>query len=115
MTVTVFGWGMFKRQPGIDRGVGHARMYVRGNSGAIYISFWPSHHSLRAGWHSQGVVHFINGDIAADGRPDWASKPIDGLDEGKIIAWWSKIQHNPLIDYSHKSALQKSGAGHALK
>jgi hypothetical protein len=113
MSVTVFEWDMFKKRPGADRGVGHASMHVHGDKGAVYISFWPTEHSLRAGLHSPGVVHFINGDKAADGMPDWASKPISNLDEAKIISWWGQIQHNPLLDYKHKTALQKSGAAHA--
>ena len=63
MSATVFEWDMFKKRAGVDRGVGHASTYVRGNSGTIYISFWPNQHSLRAGWHSPGVVHFVNGDF----------------------------------------------------
>jgi hypothetical protein len=59
------------------------------------------------------VVHFINGDIQADGQPNWASKPISTLDEGAIIAWWSKIQHNPLIDYKHRTPIQISGSARA--
>ena len=113
MAVTIFVWDMFKYRSGDGIGVGHASMFVHGNKGSIYISFWPSAHSLKAGWSSPGVVHFINGDKKADGQPSWASKPISTLDEGAIIAWWSKIQHNPLIDYKHKTPIQVSGAAHA--
>jgi hypothetical protein len=113
MAVTVFVWDMFKYRPGDGIGVGHASMFVHGAKGNIYISFWPAAHSLKAGWSSPGVVHFINGDKQADGQPSWASKPISTLDEGAIINWWSKIQHNPLIDYTHKKPFQVSGSGHA--
>lgn len=104
---------MFKYRLGDGIGVGHASMYVNGKHGCIYISFWPTAHSLQAGWSSPGVVHFINGDIKADGEPSWASKPLSTLDEAAIIAWWSKIQHNPLLDYKQKTPIQLSGAAHA--
>lgn len=112
MAVTVFVWDMFRKT---DEGfsVGHASMFVKGDKGTIYISFWPSQHSLSAGWHSAGVVHFINADVKANGRPTWASKPLDNLDEGAIIDWWSKVQSNPFIDYKHKTPIQISGAEHA--
>jgi hypothetical protein len=113
MAVTIFVWDMFKYQPGEGIGVGHASMFVHGEKGTIYISFWPSAHTLKAGWSSPGVVHFMNGDKKADGQPSWASKTISTLDEGAIIAWWSKIQSNPLIDYVNKKPIQVSGAAHA--
>jgi hypothetical protein len=113
MAVTVFVWDMFKYRSGDGIGVGHTSMYIHGGKGSIYISFWPSAHSLRAGWFSPGVVHFINGDIKADGKPSWASKPISTLNEPAIISWWSRVQHNPLLDYRHKTPTQVSGAAHA--
>jgi hypothetical protein len=115
MAVTVFVWDMFKYRPGDGLGVGHASMFVHGAAGTIYISFWPAAHNVKAGWSSPGVVHFINGDKEADGQPSWASKPISTLDEAAIIAWWSKIQANPLIDYQHKKPIQISGAAHAVQ
>jgi hypothetical protein len=113
VAVTIFVWDMFQYRSGDGLGVGHASMFVHGDKGNIYISFWPSAHTLKAGWSSSGVVHFINGDKKADGQPSWASKSIYTLDEGAIIAWWSKIQHNPLIDYAHKGPVQVSGSGPA--
>jgi hypothetical protein len=110
MAVTIFVWDMFKHRAGEGIGVGHASMFVHGDKGSIYISFWPAAHSIRAGLSSPGVVHFINGDKKADGQPSWASKPISTLDEGSIIRWWGQIQHNPLLDYKHKTAIQISGA-----
>jgi hypothetical protein len=114
MAVTVFVWDMFKYRPGDGIGVGHASMSVHGEKGSIYISFWPSAHTLKAGWSSPGVVHFINGDIKADGQATWASKPIITLDEDAIIRWWSKIERNPLLDYKHKTPIQVSGSADAL-
>ncbi len=113
MAVTVFVWEMFKYRAGDGVGVGHASMYVNGRAGSIYISFWPAAHNLKAGWSSPGKVHFMNGDIRADGRPSWASKPIVTLDEAAIIRWWSTIQHNPLLDYNNKTPFQLSGSAHA--
>ena len=115
MAVTVFVWDMFKYKAGDGFGVGHASMFVHGAKGTIYISFWPAAHSIRAGLSSPGVVHFINGDKKADGQPSWASKPISTLDEGAIIAWWSRVQANPFIDYQHKTPIQVSGAAHAAQ
>lgn len=114
MAVTIFVWDMFKYRVGEGIGVGHASMFVHGDRGSIYISFWPAAHSIRAGFSSPGVVHFINGDKMADGQPNWASKPISTLDEGSIIRWWSQIQRNPLLDYKHKTPIQVSGAAQAL-
>lgn len=114
MAVTVFTWDMFKFRPGDGIGVGHAALFIHGQQGNTYISFWPAQHTLKAGWSSSGVVHFINGDIKAEmGLPDWTSKPIEGLDEHAMIQWWSHVQHNPLIDYKHKTATQISGASSA--
>ncbi len=113
MAVTVFVWDMFKYRPGDGIGVGHASLHLHGDKGSIYVSFWPAAHSPKAGWSSPGVVHFINGDIKADGQPSWASKPITSLDEDAIIAWWSKIQSNPLLDYQHKTPIQNNGAARA--
>jgi len=113
MAVTIFVWDMFKYRAGDGVGVGHASMSIQGQRGSVYISFWPAAHTLRAGWSSPATLHFINGDIRADGKPSWASKPITSLDESAIIRWWSQIQRNPLIDYKHKTPFQISGAAHA--
>lgn len=115
MPVTLFVWDMFKYRAGDGLGVGHASMWIQGKNGSIYISFWPAAHTLRAGWSSPATLHFINGDITADGKPSWASKPITTLDEAAIINWWSQIQPNPLLDYKHKTPFQKSGAMHAVR
>ena len=108
MTVTVFVWPMFGRAPDGSRGVGHAALYVSGGCGNIYISFWPAEHSPSAGISSPGKVHFINADRLSDGVPQWASKPLVDLNERAIVEWWSHIQFDPLIDYSHKRPFQIS-------
>ena len=108
MTVTVFVWNMFGRGPDGKRGVGHASMHVSGASGSIYVSFWPYAHNPTAGWSSPGKIHFMNADRLADGRPQWASKPLGGLDEKAIIQWWGRIQRDPSIDYKHKKPFQLS-------
>ena len=108
MTVTVLVWNMGSRGPDGSRGVGHAAMHVSGRYGSIYVSFWPEEHSLKAGWSSPGKVHFVNADRLADGQPNFASKPLDGLDELAIIRWWSRIQRDPLIDYKNKKPFQTS-------
>lgn len=112
--ITIFEWDMFKYTLHEGFGVGHASMLVHGDKGNIYISFWPAAHTLKAGWRSAGLVHFINGDIRADGQPSWASKSIYSLDEAAIIGWWSRVQHNPFLDYAHKTAIQVSGVAHAI-
>jgi hypothetical protein len=104
MAVTIFVWDMFKYHAGDGFSVGHASMHVHGEEGSIYISFWPC-----------GVLHFINADIKAEkGLASWVSKPITTLNESAIIRWWSGIQHNPLLDYKHKTPIQVSGAALAL-
>jgi hypothetical protein len=109
MTVTVFTWDMLKRGPGdFLPGVGHAAMHVSGPQGSIYVSLWPKEHALIEAVSSPAKAHFMNGDKLWDGLPNWASKPLAGLDEGAIIRWWSKIQRNPLIDYNHKQKFQLS-------
>ncbi len=115
MPATVFVWNMFKYRKPDSVGVGHASMFLRSPKGAIYISFWPAEHSLRAGLSSPATVHFMKGDRAADGNPDWASKPISNLDEAAIIHWWSRIQHHPLLDYKHPTPFQRTGAEPAEK
>jgi hypothetical protein len=83
-------------------------MYVHGRYGSIYVSLWPSEHNPIQGWSSPGKVHFINGDRLWDGSPQWASKPLEGLDEAAIVKWWSKTQSDPLINYKHKRPFQLS-------
>ena len=110
--VTVFEWDMFRHTQG-GFSVGHASMLVNAHQGSIYISFWPAAHSLSAGWASAAKVHFINGDIKADGQPSWASKPISTLNENAIINWWSKVQSNPLLNYKNPTPIQKKGMDNA--
>jgi hypothetical protein len=87
-------------------------MYVNGAAGAIYVSYWPAAHNRKDAWNSQAKVHFINGDLVADGQADWTSKPLVNLDEAAIIRWWSRVQPDPLIDYKRKKAFQMpSGSG----
>jgi hypothetical protein len=114
MSVTIFVWDMFKYRVADGFGVGLS-MWIQNSSGSVYISLWPAAHTLRAGWSSPATLHFMNGDIRADGKPSWASKPITTLDEGAIINWWSKIQPNPMLDYKHKTPFQRSGAMHAAQ
>jgi hypothetical protein len=97
MTVTVFVWDMLKGGP--HNGVGHASMHVNGPSGNIYISFWPAKHALKDALYSEGKVHFMTGDKKEDGMPSWASKPIDDLDEGKIIKFWNEFDPSSALDY----------------
>jgi len=47
MAVTVFYWEMFK---GIS--VGHTSMFVNGNQGNIYVSYWPEKHNVASGFYS---------------------------------------------------------------
>jgi len=103
MAATVFVWDMFKG------GVGHASMHVAAPQGSIYIGFWPTKPGdARSGAYSAGKIHFMNGDRLTDGAPQWASKPITGLDEDAIVKWWGTIQENPVIDYANKKAFQRS-------
>ena len=108
MSVIVFVWEMFKFAPGeLLPGVGHASLYVNGPHGVIYVSYWPAAHNMKAGWSSQGKIHFMNGDKLHDGTPSWASKPLNGLDEAAIIRWWARTQPDPLIHYQKKESFQK--------
>jgi len=97
MTVTVFTWDMFKG--GEFNGVGHASMHVHGAAGNIYISFWPAKHALKDALSSVGKVQFMSGDKKADGMPSWASKPLENLDEEKIIRFWNEFDPNAALDY----------------
>lgn len=109
MSAIVFIWEMLRKAPG-DRmpGVGHASMSVRGPTGTFYISLWPSEHSLSAGLSSPAKIHFINADKKTDGIPQWASKPLQGLDEMAILQWWKGIQENPIVDFNNKKEFQRS-------
>lgn len=108
MPATVFVWDMFKRNAGREPGVGHAALFVESKRGNIYISFWPSMHRLDKAIYSPGRIHFVNADRLADGVPNWASKPIDNLNEERIIDWWMKIQTDPIINYANKKKFQTS-------
>jgi hypothetical protein len=92
--IDVFVWEMFK-----GLGVGHASMFVHGEHGKAYISWWPAAGSglSRAvnGIESHGLVHSIHADIEEDGTPDWCSKPLRDLDERAIIEWWKGIACSP--------------------
>lgn len=111
MTVTVFTWDMFK--PGKFTGVGHASMHVHGVHGKIYISFWPAAHRPDKALYSIGKVHFMRGDKEVDGHPDWASKPIENLNEKNIIEFWSNFDPNHNLDYqgSNSKDVTKDNAG----
>lgn len=61
--------------------------------------------------YSSAKLHFMNGDKKADGTPDWASKPIDDLDEASIIQWWSRTQPNGLLDFKKRTDFMKAGEG----
>ena len=65
-------------------------------------------HRLDKAIFSSAHIHFINADRMADGTPNWASKPIDNLNESAIITWWRKIQVDPFIDYKNKKSFQVS-------
>ncbi|MGV7031048.1 hypothetical protein [Methylobacterium symbioticum] len=115
MTVTVFAWKMFKYRPGEGVGVGHAALSISGNFGSIYVSFWPAAHNLKSGLYSEAKLHFMNGDKKADGTPDWASKPIEDLNEERIIQWWSRTQPNCLLDFKNRTDFMKTGEVSAAK
>ena len=104
MTITVFTWDMFRKDPKGERGVGHASMFVQNKAGNFYISFWPSAHNIFDAIYSTGKVHFMKGDIAHDGQPSWASKPIENLDETKILNFWKGFDSQPFIDYKNKNS-----------
>jgi hypothetical protein len=100
--VDIFVWEMFKT------GVGHASMFVHGNDGKAYISWWPAPGSgvKRAihGMYSHGLVHSIHTDKEEDGVPDWCSKPLQDLDEKAIIEWWKQIAPSPNLHTGTESA-----------
>lgn len=103
MAVTVFTWDMFKF--GKQFGVGHAALYVKNaQRGDIYISFWPSARKVNRAVWSVGKVHFMAGDKDEDGMPSWASKPLSGLDETKIIDYWGNFDPNHNLDYKGNSS-----------
>lgn len=96
MAVVVFTWDMFKS--GIT--VGHASMYVQGQHGDIYISFWPKVvRSPRSAIYSTGALHLIRGDKDEDGQPDWVSRPLEDLDEAAIIKFWKPYDSAAQLDY----------------
>jgi hypothetical protein len=64
-------------------------------------------HRVDKAIYSPGHIHFVNADRLSDSTPSWASKPIRNLDEGAIIAWWRKIQADPIICYGNKKPPQK--------
>ena len=98
MTVTVFTWDMFRG------GVGHASMHVHGSAGNIYISFWPAEHRAQEALSSVGKIHFMRADKDADGIPSWASRPIDDLNEAKIVRFWRDYDATPFLDYKGKAS-----------
>lgn len=93
MAVVVFAWF-----PGPD-GIGHASMQGQG----FYVSWWPDPDpNLRPardrapdGFYFSGmraIRQSIAEDKIAERRtPDYASTPIQGLDEFAIATWWSQI------------------------
>ena len=93
MAVTVFTWDMFRG------GVGHASMHVHGPAGNIYISFWPAEHAVKQALASVGKIHFMRADKNADGMPSWASRPINSLDEARIVQFWRGYDASPYLDY----------------
>lgn len=113
MSVIIFVWDMFKYRPGDGVGVGHASLYIHGNSGSIYVSYWPAKHSVRAALGSPAKVHFMSGDKLADGNPDWASKTLQNLDEEGMIGWWKRIQPDCMLNYEHRTSFMQQGVEEA--
>ncbi|MGZ8471225.1 MAG: hypothetical protein ACXWZ7_17635 [Gemmatirosa sp.] len=85
MAATIFVW----RPVGVN--VGHASLSVgRGT----YISWWPSdEHVLDSPAQSSGMRadKGFEGHPGPPRNPDYASAPITGLDEDRIVSWWAEM------------------------
>ena len=93
--ITVFTWAMSIKDP-----AGHASMKI----GESYISWWPEHGRSDSGfggvrgvsllaWGGPSYVNTMSEDKKLKGRPpDYASAPINFLNEKDVIEWWEKIK-----------------------
>jgi hypothetical protein len=88
MAATVFVW-----KPKTT--VGHASM---GLSDGTYISWWPTGNVFDSDARSFGMRKDKNDEGSRN--PDYASAPINGLDEDRISLWWKEISGRKPGDYS---------------
>ena len=92
MAATIFVW---RPHGGL---VGHASM---GLSDGTYISWWPGPDGEN--FSSGATSHGMRADRSRHGEgktPDYASPPIDGLDEAAMSKWWQQISARKPGDYS---------------
>jgi hypothetical protein len=89
MGATIFVW--YPR----GENVGHGSMAL---SDGTYISWWPSGDVFDSPAASQGM----RGDKRSEGGriPNYASPPIERLDERKVSEWWQQISGRRPGDYS---------------
>lgn len=99
MTVTVFVWNAR------GSGVGHASMAT--TSPKSYISWWPDSAGLLDAIlvrPSKSIkMANITTDMLAEGDgkrllPDYASAPINGLDEATIVGFWDSYKSHCVAD-----------------
>jgi hypothetical protein len=91
MSATIFVWRPHGRK------VGHASMALADGS---YISWWPE--SDGDVFDSSAQSLGIRNDKYEEGQknPDYASAPINDLDEGLMSAWWSEMSGRKPGDFS---------------
>lgn len=91
--VIVYVWNM-----GIRDKAGHAAVQV----GKTYISWWPEHYrsdvglgfsGAQLGWGGPSYSNSMREDRQHKQRyPDYASAPIQCLDEAEIHKWWESVR-----------------------
>jgi hypothetical protein len=100
MAATIFVWSPHGKQ------VGHASMAL---SDGTYVSWWPSGDVFNSPAESYGIRNDKSGE--AGKNPDYASAPIEALDEGKISSWWAEISGRKPGDYSASRHEVRSAVG----
>jgi hypothetical protein len=70
-----------------EKNVGHASMKVGDNT---YISWWPDESATFGNYHPIRNKNYES-DVRDEGHPPDFEIQIDGLDEQKIIDWWTSF------------------------
>lgn len=115
MAVTVFVWYPKKGN------IGHATLLV---AGGVYVSWWPSRDDAgvsrknmqkwgnAAGmFGSTAEASSMTADKKMEGHrnPDWASAPIEGLDEAKINQWFQDLSPKSPMGASRHTPVRTVG------
>lgn len=76
------------KKVGNQKNVGHASLEIPGRA---YVSWWPDQAArLRGDFYPIRNKSYFSDVADEGGRPDWNVR-LNGLDENKVVDWWSSF------------------------